>query len=119
MATEELGSAALIKQWGSRPKLLPEGLLEAAAELLEDWRITRILTHGIRTPDTVRGACCDWLESTASEDDYERCGNIMRRLHGIGARGEGAQIAIRWLINGIPAFDHIVGEIDRLPATRT
>ena len=108
MATEERGSAELIKRWGSKPNLVPEGLLEAAAELLDDWRITKILTHGIPSVERVVIA----FESAASEDDYERCGNVMRQLHGIGPRGEGVQIAIRWLINGIPAFDHIVGEIE-------
>jgi hypothetical protein len=108
MVTEGRGSAELIKQWGSKPKVVPEGLLEAAAELLEDWRITKILTHGIPSVERV----VIGFESAASEDDYERCGNVMRQLHALSSPGEGAQIAIRWIINGIPAFDHIIGEIE-------
>lgn len=106
--TEERGSAALVKQWAARPRPLPEGLIGAAAEILDDFQILKVLTHGVPAVDRV----VIRFESSATEDDFERCGNVLHGLHGLGPHAEGVEIAVRWLINGIPAFDRIIGELE-------
>lgn len=110
MVTEsKRGSEALIRQWALKDRQISEGLVSAAAELLEGWKIRNIYTHGI--PPVVDHVLIEF-EGTASEDDYERCGNIVRGLGHVTPHGPGVPISLRILINGIPPIDLLAGELE-------
>jgi hypothetical protein len=110
MVTEsKRGSEALIREWALKDRQISEDLISRAAELLEDWKIRNIYTHGI--PPVVDHVLIEF-EGRADEDDYERCGNIIRRLGDVTPHGPGVPISLRILINGIPPIDLLPGELE-------
>lgn len=110
MATNARGSEALIREWGEKNRPITNELLGAAAELLEDWKIRNILTHGI--PPVVDHVLIEFEGAGAAEDDYERCGNIVRGLGHLPPHGPGVPIQLQILINGIPAIDVLRGQLE-------
>jgi len=109
VAAKTRGSEALIREWGEKNRAVNPALLEAAAKLLADWKIVNIMTHGI--PPYLARVVVEFEAEGASEDDYERCGNVIRGLGHLPPHGPGVPIELQILINGIPAIDVLRGQL--------
>jgi hypothetical protein len=103
------GSEALIREWATKSRPVPEAMVDSAAELLDEWRITNILTHGL--PPMIDHVLIEF-EGGTSEDDYERCGNIVRGLGHVTPHGPGVPLELRFFINGLPAIDLVKGQLE-------